>query len=396
MPDINEVTEQFKAQVTEFRAYVERELAEVKKNGHAAPETKAALDKLTAAIEASETRYNEMKGRVEHVEEKLGRPGSASTSKAEGKSIEEKAYEHFLRGGREALSPEESKAMSVAPDSQGGYWVVPQRMASIIPLLVQASPMRQICNVIPLSSNQLEWPKENAVPTPLWVAEQGTRVETAATAPAGLEIIPAHELYAEVYATNQMIEDSAIPVESYIEGVAVRIFAKGEGTKFISGNGVGCPMGILSYDITAVAQGEASTFTSGDGVIDLIHALPTAYAAGARLIMNRATLGAIRKVKGGDGHYIWWGDYTGANPPNIVGIPYTEMPDMPDIAANSYPIVFGNFALGYVIADRIGISLLRDPYTSTAGSVKFKYRKRVGGACVLTAAFRKLKIASTV
>lgn len=397
MPEINEQLAELGKQTTALREYVEREIAETKKLGTALPETKEALAKITAAMDAIEQRYNEMKARMERVEEKAGRPGAATKHETPGEdSVEVKAYRRFIRGGRESMSVEEQKALAVSSDPQGGYWVVPQRMGSIIESLVQISPMRQIANVVPLSGSQLEWPKENAVPTPVWPAEEGTRSETSFT-PAGLEIIPAHELYAEPHATNQMIEDSQFNIDAYLEGVAVRTFAKGEGTKFISGNGVGCPFGIGSdTGITAVAQGEASALTGGDGIIALIHALPSEYAPGSRLIMNRTTLGLIRKLKGGDGHYLWWPDYTGANPPSIQGTPYTEMPDMPDVATNAYPIIYGNFMLGYVIADRVQISLLRDPYTSTTGSVKFKFRKRVGGKPVLQAAFRKLKIAVSV
>ena len=127
---------------------------------------------------------------------------------------------------------------------------------------------------------------------------------------------------------------------------------------------------------------------------NLIYGIKTGYAANAILGMNRATLGAIRKLKDGMGNYLWTPGIANAAPNTINGVPYVEMADMPSIAAGTYPVIYGDFRRGYKIVDRIGISFQTD-FTTEAdnGLVIFRARKRSGSAVVLPEAIRKLKIA---
>lgn len=398
--------EELGKQTTQFREYVERELTEVKKSGAVAPETKSALDKLTAAMDATEAKFVEsktaldnMRARLEKAEEKLGRPPAGGETKDEWQgSPEHKAWLKLVKVGDEKLTAEETKALSVSTDTAGGYLVPPQVQAGIIEMLTDFSPVRQIVNVVPISSDILHWPKQTGQASMSWTAEEATRSESTGIT-FGLEQIPTHEGYIYPFLTRQLIEDSSFPIESWLNEEAGRRFALGEGTAVIAGNGVGQPLGITMdpgiVSTNYTAQGEASTLTNGDGLIGLIHSMPTPYVNGAVLILNRTTLGVIRKIKGGDGHYIWWQGYNEANPPNILGVPYVEMPDMPDVGANTFPVYYGNFKRAYVMADRTQISLIRDPFSGkTAGVVQFMFYKRLGGKLVLPAAVKRLKIAA--
>ncbi len=364
---------------------VERQDTEMKKLGVSMPETKAMLDKLTA--------------RLDQVEEKLQRPPAKSGEGHEEKTGKEtpeyKAFAKYVRQGKDALTIEEQKTLSVGDDTAGGYLVIPQIQNEIIRILTLISPIRSIARVVPISTAVLVFPKQTAVLSGGWTSESGTRTESTGTA-FGKVDIQAHEMYAMPYATRQLIEDNAFNLESYLQDEAALQLAKLEGAGFVSGTDVGQPEGLLTNgDIDYTAQGEASTLTNADGLIKLIHDVPTFYANGGKFILNRATLGLIRTLKDGDGRYIWQPDYTGNNPALILGYPYVETPDMPSVTTNTYPVMFGNFAMAYVIADRMAISMLRDPYSAKkSGVIEYYFYKRVGGKVVLPAAVRKLKIAA--
>jgi HK97 family phage major capsid protein len=109
--------------------------------------------------------------------------------------------------------------------------------------------------------------------------------------------------------------------------------------------------------------------------------------------LNRFTLGAVRKLKDANDSYIWQPGLSAGVANTILGAPYVEVPDMPDVAAAAFPIAFGDWRRAYVIVDRIAMSVLRDPFTrGSQGQVKFLARRRVGGQVVLAEAVRKLKV----
>lgn len=143
--------------------------------------------------------------------------------------------------------------------------------------------------------------------------------------------------------------------------------------------------------IKEVKSGKAGELTL-EGLIDLVYDLPSERTPGARFALNRKTQGEIRKIKDGNGQFIWQPGLQQGQPATILGHPMTEMAAMPDIAANSIPIVFGDFS-GYLIIDRTGIRILRDPYTNKP-FVQFYSTKRVGGGVVDPTLFRYHKVAA--
>ena len=152
-------------------------------------------------------------------------------------------------------------------------------------------------------------------------------------------------------------------------------------------------------DVAETNSGSAATIADAagqaNGLIDMAHNLKTAYARNGTWLLNRKTLGAIRKLKDDQNGYVWMPGLAALRPSTILDAPYLEVPDMADEAANAYPIAFGDWRRAYLIVDRISMSVLRDPFTqSTSGTVRFVARRRVGGQVVLAEAIRKLKCAA--
>jgi HK97 family phage major capsid protein len=222
------------------------------------------------------------------------------------------------------------------------------------------------------------------------------------------------EMYAMPGASQSLLDDSFVDIGAWIAGEVQLEFARQEGVAFLTGNGVNKPSGIIGgYQIVPdanygwgkigyIATGAAGAFKTDDTppkgadcLIDLYHALKTAYRINAGWIANRTTLGAIRKLKDGQGNYLL---NMVLRPEGfveeILGRPATEMPDMPDIGANSFSVGFGDFKRGYIVIDRIGIRVLRDPYTAKP-YVLFYTTKRVGGGVQNFEAIKLLKFAAS-
>jgi HK97 family phage major capsid protein len=200
------------------------------------------------------------------------------------------------------------------------------------------------------------------------------------------------ELYAMPAATQSLLDDAAVDIDQWVAEEVRVAFAEQEGAAFVTGNGTNKPKGFLDY--TKVANGSwtwgsigtISTGVSGafpasnpaDKLIDLVYAVKTGYRANAHFVFNRATQSAIRKLKDGDGTYLWQPSLKPGEASTLMGFPVAESEDMPNIGADAYAIAFGDFRRGYLIVDRVGIRVLRDPY-SAKPYVLFYTTKRVGG-----------------
>ena len=289
---------------------------------------------------------------------------------------------HFQRGDVQA-------ALNKGNDGEGGYLAPVEWDRTITDRLIEVSPMRQISGQMTISNAGFTKLYNLRGTSSGWVPESGARPSTDNATFASLAFRPG-ELYAEPIATQQMLDDAEINLESWLAGEVETEFAYQEGLAFIAGDGANKPHGFLSYatgsanasrhplgpiEVHAAASAVA---ISADEIIDLIHLLPSAYTQNARFVMNRSTQGAIRKLKDGDGNFLWQPSFAAGQPPTLSGYPTTEMPGMPDIATGAIPIGFGDFQRGYLIVDRTGVRILRDPYTSKP-NVKFYTTKRVGG-----------------
>jgi len=316
--------------------------------------------------------------------------------------------DRYLRQGHEAGV--ELKSFSGASGAAGGY-AVPREIDQLIGSTLKGiSPIRAIANVVRTGTAGYRKLVSAGGIVSGWASETGARAETGT--PSFNEIAPpAGELFANPAASQAMLDDAQFDVEAWLAGEIAREFAVAEGAAFVNGNGTNKPKGFLTYYTTTneadsvrafgslqyVASGAAGGFAASnpqDRLIDLVQSLRAPYRQGASFVMNGATLAAVRKMKTSDGAFIWQPGLTGGQPATLLGYPVVEAEDMPDIAANSLSIAFGNFQAGYVIAERSDTSILRDPF-SNKPFVHFYAVKRIGGAVANSEAIKLMKFAAS-
>ncbi len=315
--------------------------------------------------------------------------------------------ERYVRQGLEAGV--ELKSFSGASGAAGGY-AVPREIDQIIDATLKSiSPIRSIANVVRTGSAGYRKLVTSGGIVSGWASETGARAETAT--PSFNEIVPPYgELYANPAASQAMLDDAQFDVEGWLAGEIAREFAAAEGAAFVSGNGTNKPKGFLTYTTTNeadsvrafgslqyVASGGAGAFAATNPenkLIDLVQSLRAPYRQGACFVMNSATLSAIRKMKTSDGAFIWQPSLAAGQPATLLGYPVVEAEDMPDIAAGSLSIAFGNFQAGYVISERSETSILRDPF-SNKPFVHFYAVKRIGGAVSNSEAIKLMKFAAS-
>jgi HK97 family phage major capsid protein len=361
---------------------------------------KNALEKVNARLDQIEAQSK-------------ARPGSAIAEETRAIEVsgKKRAAVQYIRKGFKGVKPEdrpflvmaeapeavETKALSVADDTAGGYFVLPEVITNeIIKNVVQYSPIRQFARVRTTSMQSVKIPVRTSPTAAAWTGETSTR--TASTSPAfGMKEISTHEMYALLLFSRQLLEDSVFDIEAELRAEISEQFAVLEAAAFVNGDGNGKPMGILT-DANVLANqvtgyGGAS-ITSADKLITMAHALKSPYVPNARWYLNRATLGIIRGLKDSQNRYIWEPALPNNNPATIIGSPYTECVDMPDVAANALPIVYGDLGRAYSIVDRTAIAVQRLEETyATTGQLGLLAYKRVGGQVVLSEAIRVLKMA---
>ena len=316
------------------------------------------------------------------------------------------AFDEYVRKGESAgLRAVETKAMSVGSNPDGGYTVPFETEKTIGERLTLISPIRGIAGVRQISANIYKKPFMTAGPAAGWVGETDVRAQTASATLAELQF-PAMELYAQPAATATLLEDSAVNIDEWLAGEVEQVFATQEGAAFVNGDGTNKPKGFLQYTTVAEASwawtkiGYVATGTAGafdpdapiDAVIDLVYALKAGYRQNATFVMNRKTQAAVRKLKDADGQYLWQPPTQANGHASLLNYSIVEAEDMPDIAANAFAIAFGDFKRGYLIVDRAGVTVLRDPY-SAKPYVLFYTTKRVGGGVQDFNAIKLLKFA---
>ena len=316
------------------------------------------------------------------------------------------AFDTYVRQGESSgLRALEVKALSVGSSPDGGYLVPNETETAIGQRLTLISPIRSIAGQRTISANVYNKPFMTAGPAAGWVGETDSRSQTTTPTLAELQF-PAMELYAMPAATQTLLEDSAVNIDQWIAGEVEQVFAQQEGTAFVSGDGSNKPKGFLSYTTVAdaswswgnigyVASGAAGAFPSSnpsDVLVDFIYAVKAPYRQNANFVMNRKTQGAIRKFKDTTGNYLWQPPAVAGGRASLMGFPVIESEDMPDIAANSLSLAFGDFNSGYLVVDRAGVSVLRDPYTAKP-YVLFYTTKRVGGGVQNFEAIKLMKFA---
>lgn len=380
----------------QFKQINDARLNDIERKGNADPLYNEHLNNISTALD-------NYKSRLDTIETAYNRPALPvlGGEQASFKSNEpySKAFCNYLRKGMEGgLEALQTKALSVGSDPDGGYLVTPQMSSKIVQSIFETSPMRQLASVETISSDALELIDDHDQAAAGWTAETGVITETS-TPTLAKRNIPTHELYAQPKATQKLVDDSAIDIESWLSGKIADIFSRKENTAFINGNGVGQPRGILTYasgvnwgQIQQVNSGTNGVVTS-DSIIALFYALKDSYSKRANFLMNRTVVQAVRLLKQATtNQYMWQPGLAAGVPDTLMGVPVQMASDMPVAATNSLSIAVGDFQSAYQIVDRKGISILRDPFTEKP-FVKFYATKRVGGDVVNFEAIKLMKLA---
>ena len=313
----------------------------------------------------------------------------------------QKAFNAYVRRGDEAemrgLSIEE-KALTTA---DGGFAAAPQIVQAVNQSLFNTASLRAIANVVQVESARYDVLVDKGEVSAMWVGENS--VTEAANTTTERVTINLLELAAMPKASQRMLDDAAFDVEAWLAERIADKFARAESAAFIGG-GMSAPQGIISkasdtangteIDSFAVLKtgvsGKFPVANPGDIMIELVYSLPAEYRSNATFVMNSKTASALRKLKDADGRYLWADSLQAGEPARLLGYPVLTVEAMPDIAANSISVLFGDFKAAYTIAERPELRILRDPY-SAKPHVLFYATKRIGGGLVDGRAMKGLK-----
>lgn len=435
-PSIKSVAEALEKIGGAFEEYKKTNDAKIEavKKGMPTADLDAKLAKMDEHIE----QLGEQKSRLEKMETKLARPGVlGGGSEQRSESAEAVAYKNaFVSWVRNPSDPErrmalqqrakelrrvESKAFgdddgfetrassaNTGTGSAGGFALPEMIESQIASLSVDISPIRQIATVRTVGSSDYKELFDVNGAGFEWVGEGDTRNGTNTSDLA--EVAPTFGMAsAKPKASEESLDDLFFNVEGWLVSTAAEAIAAGEGAAFVLGNGTKKPTGILAGPtpvttadasrafgtLQYIASGQAAALpASADVFFDLVYALRSRYRANARWVTSKLLLSGLRKYKDSTGQYLWQPSLQAGQPDTFMGYAVTEAEDMPIVAANAFPLAFGDFKEGYLIADRVGMRMTRDEITES-GFVKFYVRKRVGGKLRNTQAIKLLKIAAS-
>lgn len=397
--DINAKFEELGRGFEEFKKAHAAELKEIKEKGHASAETVGKVEEINGALDKLQ---NEIKGMQAAMVR--GPRGQGQEQNEEKGKLYKENFNAYMRKGvdlSDAARAEfkaEHKDMSVVIDEDGGFLVRPEVSSEIVKKVYESSPMRALASVQTISTDSLDILQDLDEAASGWVGETQARTTTA-TPKLKMINIPVHELYAQPAATQKVLDDAAINLESWLSEKVSEKFARDEATAFMVGDGFQKPKGILSYaagtgfnQVEQINSGSASTILD-DSLIDLFYSLKQPYRNNASWLMQRATIKVVRKIKDLEGQYVWQPGLTMNQPDMILGRPLYDANDMQSVSGGNLPVAFGDFKAGYQIVDRVGIRVIRDVYTAKP-YVLFYTTKRVGGGVKNFEAIKLLKIAT--
>jgi HK97 family phage major capsid protein len=416
----------------------------------------ASMDKVNATIKDLQKKADDALSEIAHMK-RSGAGAGGEENELESKFYEfrdlhQKGFDLFLRKRDDSLLREakkladeietksggslivegadgravrlDTKSMSTVVAADGGFLVTPQLESEMIEILLETSPMRQIARVMTIGTKEVEFLVNRKGATASWTTELATRAETNTPTLSKVKL-GTDEIMAFPVATLSMLEDGEIDVEAWIAGEVTEAIANKENDAFLNGDGVEKPKGLLTYTKVAASSYDANTNwgshayiatgTSGafgasypgsssgptasangaDKLFDVTYDLKAAFRANASWLMSRRTMGAVRKLKDGDGSYLFRSELTESGLiPTLLGYPIDEAEDMPEIGADAFAIAFGDFNKAYIILDRLGIMVIPDEVT-LPGSKKWHFRKRVGGAAFNYDAVKFLKFGTS-
>jgi HK97 family phage major capsid protein len=389
---------QLQAAFEEFKKVHSEEIAGMKK-GFADVVTAEKLDKVNNAVGDLQTSFQKA---IDDLNAKVAANAAGGSVIGDLPATSPEYIAAFKANMRHGTP---NAALTKSTDGEGGYVAPVEWDRTIVNKLKQISMIRQNARVISISVAGFKKLFNDRAVGSGWVGETASRPATSTPTFGSLDFSPG-ELYANPAISQQLLDDAAIDLEDWLAAEVDTEFARQEGIAFLSGDGTNKPYGILTYvtgaanaarhpwgDIKTTVTGSAAAL-SGDGFIDLMYSLPSDFAANAKLYINRGSLGAARKLKDGQGNYLWQPSYIAGEPQTLNGAPIVEVPGMPAVAAGNIAALYGDMEATYLVIDRIGISVLRDPYTNKP-FVHFYTVKRVGGGVYNPEPMKALKVAAS-
>lgn len=390
--ELKDLVGQLQTAFTEFKSANDARLKAIEQKGYAPADLTEKTEKINQKMSEIEEQIAQVKTAMNRTTAAGG--GSKAAEKDEKAAKYEAAFQKFVRFGNET----EIKALSSDSDQDGGFLVSPDMSSEIIKKVYETSDVRAYASVQTIGTSSLQILQDLGEAGCGWVGEVETRAETSTPQFQMIEI-PVHEIYAEPKATQTFLDDASVNVEAWLAEKVSEKFSRTENTAFVSGDGVKKPKGFLSYTagdgfgkIEQVVSGDASTILP-DSMINLVYGLKSDYRANAKFFMKRATIKTIRAFKDAENRYLWAPGLDGNTAGSILGFDIIEFNDMPAIASNALPIAFGDMKQAYQIVDRMGIRVLRDPFTAKP-YVKFYTTKRVGGGVKNFEALKLMKIST--
>ncbi len=336
------------------------------------------------APENEQKALNAVLARLDKLEAKGQRLGAPAVVQG---SEEKKAFVTFLQDGQI-----DKKALTVAADAPAYVLAPEETSGEFIRNLVEFSPIRAIADVRTTGSHTILLPKRTGVTNAVWVGE--TTARTASEPTFGQSEITVKELATYVDLSLRMLEDSA-NVEAEVRLALAEDFGAKEATAFVNGTLATEPTGFMTAAGIAEVNNGHATVLAADALINLFYSMPATYRNRGSWVMNGTTLATIRKLKDGQGNYLWQPAFVAGQPETILGRPVVEVLDMPNVAAAATPIMFGDFKAGYRIYDRVALDVMPDLLTQRiTGLARFHARRRVGAGVVRTDVFKKLKMAA--
>ena len=322
----------------------------------------------------------------------ISRGRAPLSAEADAGAPHQKAFDAYIRhGDDDALRglPLEGKAMSTVSD--GGFLAAPTVALQVQDALNITASLRRVANVVAVESANYEVLVDMGDIASGWSTEATAQAETG-TSTVQRVVIPVHELSAMPKASQRLLDDAAFDIETWLADCIATKFARAEATAFVSGDGVNKPKGFLTHakapngtatnvQIGTIPSGGTGDFAAtnpANALIDLVYALGAQYRANGTFVMNSKTAAAVRKMRDADGRFLWADSLAMGQPAQLLGYPVLVCEDMPDIAAGSFSIAFGDFRSAYTIVERPDLRVLRDPF-SAKPHVLFYATKRVGG-----------------
>jgi len=403
MAEIKDTIEAIGKAFETFKAENDSRLKDIEAKGGADPLLTEKVDKINVEL----LEMSKIKAQIESIETAVARSQfpaggiGVDPAKAEHKA----AFDKFFRKGAEAgLRDLEIRAgLSTLSDPDGGFLVPEEMDTTIDRIATSVSAMRKICSVRTIGTDTYKKLVNVGGASSGWVEEKGARGDT--DTPTLKEIaINAKEIYAMPAATQTLLDDARVDIAAWLGDEVSIEFNEQESDAFVNGNGVGQPKGLNAYEMIAnasyvwgkvgfISSGHATLLNNPDKLKDLKHSLKPSYRTGASWLMNDSTFLVVDKLKDGNGNYIWRPGLVEGTPDTLLGKPIEYDDNIANIGANTFPLWFGNFKRAYLIIDRFGIRVLRDPYTSKP-YVKFYTTKRVGGGIIMYEAVKAMKIAA--